>query len=173
MSTDPYRRKNPLLAAILSFFLPGAGQLYNEDFGKFIILFTVDVAAILTIVYTGVSMGSGAVRGAMMPDPFDIVKIVASGLILLGMWLYGMIDAVICAQRFSAAASSSPGTADAKTKEGAVTLGVVLLLFGVVCLLFQFGLTFDYLIKYGFPLALVLLGGYLMARANGLIKGGK
>lgn len=174
MSTEVTRRKNPLLAALLSFFLPGAGQLYNEDFGKFIILFTVNVAAILTIVYTGVSMGSSAIHGAMMPDPFDIVKIVASGLIFLGLWLYGIIDAVTCAQRFSSAgAVASTAISEAKKKEGAVTLGVVLLGFGLVCLLLQFGLRFESLIKFGFPLALILLGGYLMVRTSGLTKGGK
>lgn len=34
--------KNPVLAAVLSFFFPGVGQIYNGDVGKGVVLLVAD-----------------------------------------------------------------------------------------------------------------------------------
>ncbi len=46
MSTQP-QLKNPALAAILSFLLPGLGQIYNGEVGKGIVIIVVQVVNIL------------------------------------------------------------------------------------------------------------------------------
>lgn len=169
------RRKNPFIAGALSFFFPGAGQLYNEDFMKGIILIAAMIASVVSIVYTGIALGGGMMNGEVFPPAMLIVRIVISGLIYFGIWLYGIIDGVISAQRFTANIAN-PGvsvTANSKTKEGTIALGAVLVLFGIICIAVQFGLKFEYLIQYGFPVALILIGGYLLAKTSGWIKGGK
>ena len=46
--------KNSGLAAILSFFLPGVGQLYNGQFGKALLIFAIEVInGILMFVLIG------------------------------------------------------------------------------------------------------------------------
>ena len=42
--------KNPGVAAVLSFFFPGLGQIYNGQIGMGIILFTLTVALYFTII---------------------------------------------------------------------------------------------------------------------------
>lgn len=169
------RRKNPFIAGALSFFFPGAGQLYNEDYMKGIILIAATIASVVTIIYSGIALGGGLMSGQVFPPAMLIVRIVIAGLIYLGIWLYGIIDGVIVAQRLTANAIN-PGTATAtgaQSKEGAIALGVVLVLFGLICIAVQLGLKFEYLIRYGLPVALILIGGYLLAKTSGWIKGGK
>jgi hypothetical protein len=170
------RRKNPFIAGALSFLFPGAGQLYNEDFMKGIILIAAMIASVVTIIYSGIALGGGLMSGQVFPPAMLIVRIVISGLIYLGIWLYGIIDGVAMAQRLTANAIN-PGAAaitnDPKSKEGAIALGVVLVLFGLICFAVQLGLKFEYLLRYGLPVALILIGGYLLAKTSGWIKGGK
>ncbi|HEX3044975.1 MAG TPA: hypothetical protein VHY08_09470, partial [Bacillota bacterium] len=82
------RRKSPVISGILSFFFPGAGQLYNEDFLKGIILIAATIAAIVSIVFTGISMGARMYTGNdIFPQATQIVTIVTAALILFGIWL--------------------------------------------------------------------------------------
>lgn len=170
------RRKNPFIAGALSFFFPGAGQLYNEDFMKGIILIAAMIASVVTIIYTGIALGGGMMSGEVVfPPAMLIVRIVIAGLIYLGIWLYGIIDGVAAAQRLTAN-TVNPGaaiTTGPRSKEGTIALGVVLVLFGLICIAVQLGLKFEYLIRYGLPVALILIGGYLLAKTSGWIKGGK
>lgn len=46
-----YREKSPILAVILSFFIPGLGQFYNGHFEKGVILLVVGVISALLIVF--------------------------------------------------------------------------------------------------------------------------
>ncbi|MEN8192273.1 MAG: DUF5683 domain-containing protein [Bacteroidota bacterium] len=49
-----FKKKTPMLAAGLSFLLPGAGQFYNEDYWKTAIFAAIEIAAITTaIIYDG------------------------------------------------------------------------------------------------------------------------
>lgn len=172
---DNNRRKNPFIAGALSFLFPGAGQLYNEDFMKGIILIAAMIAAVVSIVYTGIALGGGIMNGEVFPPAMLVVRIVIAGLIYLGIWLYGIIDGFTTAQRLTANAAN-PGisaAANSGAKEGTIALGVVLVVFGIICIAVQLGLKFEYLIRYGLPVALILIGGYLLARTSGWVKGGK
>lgn len=172
------RRKNPFIAGTLSLIFPGAGQLYNEDYMKGIILIAAMIASVVTIVYNGMALafGGGLTSGEALQPAMLIVRIVIAGLICLGIYIYGIIDGVTTAQRLTAN-TVNPGTtvaaANPKTKEGTIALGVVLVLFGLICIAVQLGLKFEYLFRYGLPVALILIGGYLLAKTTGWIKGGK
>jgi TM2 domain-containing membrane protein YozV len=171
------RRKNPFIAGVLSFLFPGAGQLYNEDYMKGIILIAAMIASVVTIVYTGIALGGQVMSGGMnngFPAMY-IVRIVIAGLIYMGIWIYGIIDGITTAQRLTANAVNPAAsvTAAPRTKEGTIALGVVLVLFGLICIAVQLGLKFEYLIRYGLPVALILIGGYLLAKTSGWIKGGQ
>ena len=169
------RRKNPWIAGALSFFFPGAGQLYNEDYMKGIILISAMIASVVTIVYSGIALGGEMMNGQVFPPAMLIVRIVIAGLIYTGLWIYGIVDGITTAQKVTANAAV-PGAevpASSRSKEGTIALGVVLVLFGLICIAVQLGLKFEYLIRYGLPVALILIGGYLLARTTGWIKGGK
>lgn len=168
-------KKNPLISGILSFFFPGAGQLYNEEYGKGLILFAAAVAAIISIIHSGLALGNQMINGEIFPQASHIIKIVASAFIYFGLWLYGMIDGVIRAQHISTNTSvNSEGEAsNPKTKEGLIGMGVFLVIIGILGFLSQMGFKLEYLIKYGWPVALILIGIYLLAKTTGLLKGGK
>jgi TM2 domain-containing membrane protein YozV len=46
----PQRQKNPWIGVALSFFIPGAGQAYNGEYGKAAIIFIAFVILLITIV---------------------------------------------------------------------------------------------------------------------------
>ncbi len=165
------RKKSPIIAGALSVIFPGAGQLYNEDFIKGVILIAGAIASIVSIVYAALSLGGMFMNGEIIPEAVQIVKIVIAGLIFAGIWFYGVIDAVIRAQR--SATDTNPPVEQAKTREGTIALGVVLVIFGILCIAVQMGLKFEYLVKYGLPGALILYGVYLLAKTGGFTKGGK
>lgn len=170
------RKKSPAAGGILSFFFPGAGQLYNEDYGKGIILIVAVIATIVTIVYHALSLGGVVMGGGAYPAVMQIVMIVTAGLILLGIWIYAIIDAIVTAQHISAAVNSGSVTTESRkirSQEGMIGLGVVLVIAGVLGVLIQMGLKLEYLIRYGLPVGLILIGVYLLAKTNGWIKGGK
>ncbi|MBU1100987.1 MAG: hypothetical protein KKA84_11345 [Bacteroidetes bacterium] len=54
MLIDAMQKRTPILAAVMSLAVPGAGQFYNEDYIKGGILFLIDAAALTTaIIYDG------------------------------------------------------------------------------------------------------------------------
>jgi TM2 domain-containing membrane protein YozV len=56
----PQTQKNPALAAILSFLIPGLGQIYNGEVGKGIIIFVVQIInMLLATVVVGIFLGLG------------------------------------------------------------------------------------------------------------------
>jgi len=70
-------KKEPFLALILSFLIPGLGQLYNGDLTKGIFLF---LGAIVSVVLMFVCIGF---------------------LTYLAIWIYGMYDAYIYAEKIN------------------------------------------------------------------------
>lgn len=168
------RKKNPFIAGLLSFCFPGAGQLYNEEFSKGLILIATLISGIVVIVYTGINMGTHLSSGNSIPQASEIVKIVTAGLIITSLWVYGMIDGFISAQKISRQISTNPEVsqpAPHQQKEGLISLGVVLITFGILAFLLQLGVKLEYLLQYGFPAALIIIGGYLMLKNTGLLKG--
>lgn len=167
-------KKHPLISAALSFIFPGAGQLYNEDYFKGLILFAAAIAAIISILHSGFSLHSQIMIGDVFPGATHIIKIVVSALIYFGLWLYGMIDGAISAQRISTKLNHVEGnTMPPKSKEGLIGLGVFFIMIGLIGFLSQLGIGFEYVIKYGWPVALILLGIYFLVRNTGLFKGGQ
>jgi TM2 domain-containing membrane protein YozV len=168
-----FRKKHPLISAALSFIFPGAGQLYNEEYGKGLILIAVSIAAILSIIYSGISMGNEIMSGSYLPRITLIMQIITSALIYFGIWLYGIIDGAVRAQRISNQLPTENQNEIPKpqTKEALIGLGAVLIIVGLFGILNLLGLKFHLLIKYGWPVAIILLGGYLVAKSTGLLKG--
>lgn len=171
------RKKHPLIAAVLSFIFPGAGQLYNEDYGKALFLIVAGIAAIVSIVYSALSIGGAFINGAFLPPTFLIMRIVTSALVLFGLWLYGIIDGAITAQRITKSNLSVNGNntiaSKFQSKESLIAVGVVLIIAGFIGILNLLGIHFLSLIKYSWPIALILLGGYLLAKSTGFLKGEK
>ncbi|NLY88731.1 MAG: hypothetical protein GX085_03820 [Firmicutes bacterium] len=169
------RKKNPVIGGILSALFPGVGQLYNEDYGKAVILIAVTITTISVLVYsllTTVPMFLTArPLNLQSLQPGPVTALVSTTLILIALWFYGVIDAITCAQRLSAKPGGTPPEAVAeKESKGIKALGTVLVITGVIILLFQFGVGWGYLLHYGGPGLLVLAGLYLLLQGTGVLK---
>ena len=79
MSVSIVRHKSPLLAALLSAFLCGLGQIYNGSILRGIILF------VLMCVLWAISGFLGALTFGLGMIPFAIV----AG----ALWIFGVVDA--------------------------------------------------------------------------------
>ncbi|MDD3977954.1 hypothetical protein L1994_08855 [Methanomicrobium antiquum] len=66
---------SPILAVILSFFIPGLGQLYTGQFVKAVLLF------LLAVVFAGLST-------MLIGIPFYLI-----------VWIYSMYDAFVSAKK--------------------------------------------------------------------------
>lgn len=170
------RRKSPVIGGLLSALFPGIGQIYNEEYGKGIVLIAVTITTISSIVYSSltilpriVSSVSSHSLSVQTVQPGPITTLVGTVLVLFAVWLYGIIDAITGAQRLSTKENTAE-TYKAKNREGTKTLGVILVVAGVLVLLYQFGVDLSYLFRYGGPVILVLFGVFLLLRGTGLIK---
>lgn len=75
----PYaRRKDPGVATLLSFFLPGAGQIYNGQVGKGLAFLLVSLFVNFPLMFVGVGFLTGLIT-----------------------WIWGMIDAHSSADRIN------------------------------------------------------------------------
>lgn len=158
-------RKSPLIGGFLSLIFPGAGQLYNEDYGKGITLIAMAISAIGSIVYHGIYLGNIQESGfSGVPEPGPIVVIVVSSLALVAIWLYGIIDAANGARRWNTTGVSQREVTVERSKEGQISLGVVLFTAGLIGLLLQYGVRLEQLVKYGGPLALIAIGGLFLLK---------
>jgi hypothetical protein len=169
------RKKNPVIGGILSALFPGIGQLYNEDYGKAVVLIAMAITANSALVYsllTTVPMflsGKSVNFQSLQPGP--VTALVSNALILIALWFYGIIDAITCAQRLSTRTGGVPPEAVAgKQSAGVKALGAVLAVTGVIILLVQFGIGWGYLLRYGGPGLLVLSGVYLLLQGTGVLK---
>lgn len=87
-------RKEPIFSIILSFLIPGLGQIYNGQVKKGIILLVSYIAlwiAMMVIYLAGtvVTMGFGALCCA----PLFLIPVIE--------WLYGMYDAYVVANKLN------------------------------------------------------------------------
>ena len=167
------RKKNPVIAGILSGLFPGIGQLYNEDYGKAVIVIAATIATISSLVYSLLTMAPMFLAARPLNlqalEPGPVTALVSTVLILIALWFYGVIDAITCAQRLSAGAGIiSPEVLARREKDGVIALGVVLSVSGVIILLFQFGIGLSYFLRYGVPGLLVLAGVYLLLQGTGV-----
>jgi TM2 domain-containing membrane protein YozV len=101
-SAAPAGRKEPILSLILSFFIPGLGQIYNGQLKKGIILvvgyFALMVAAVIiyfggSTLLTAITFGAGSISFCCCA-PLLLIPLV--------IWLYGMYDAYKVANQINA-----------------------------------------------------------------------
>ncbi len=86
-------RKDPVVAGLLSFFLPGTGQLYNGEMAKGAIMFgvaSIGSLLIFSAAYDEVH-GDEGVESKAVPGLF----------IVMGAWIWSTIDAPISASRIN------------------------------------------------------------------------
>jgi len=145
--SDP-RRKSVPLAALLSVFMPGLGQVYTGFVSRGIILALVFVSFIGTLV-------------AHPPDPLMPMF----GLGLAFVCLFGIIDAAQCANQINMALE---GVADvrvpkpgARSVGGSLLGGSLLVALGTLALLsIHADFSLEWLADW-WPLGLVALGVYV------------
>lgn len=93
MQTDspPHiKRRKPLFALLMSFILPGYGQLYNGDINKAIWLFLGFTLLIIPAI---------ALIALYLPANLMLPALLGSLLLLFVLWIYGMVDAFRSARR--------------------------------------------------------------------------
>lgn len=84
------KRKEPLLSLILSFLVPGLGQIYNAQFKKGFILLAVYIISIVLILVT---------LSILIGFCFLILPVV--------IWVYGMYDAFVSAKKINKGTQSN------------------------------------------------------------------
>lgn len=81
--------RKPLIAAIMSFMLPGYGQLYNSKLNKGIMLFMLFALCSIPLL---------AFAALYVPSSMMIMVVVLGLVVTLSLWLYGIKDAYQCAK---------------------------------------------------------------------------
>ncbi len=147
---DDARYKSPALATLMS-LMPGLGQIYigyyQQGFTNIVI-----IATIISVL--------ASIHGDSPIIPF-------LGLFLAFYWLYNMVDAARKATFYNQALAGLgpmqvpegdqfPGT------RGSLVGGLLLMVIGVVALAHtRWGMPLDWIERW-WPMALVLMGGYLL-----------
>jgi len=156
---------NPTVAGILAGFFPfGVGAVYTGQYAK-----GLAHLGIFGLLVAGCDAASNSSRG-------DILGVVC-GLSLAFFYVYQIVDAVRSARALQAglpapdpygiAATFGAGT---KVETSKVPFGaIVLILLGVLFLLNTLGLELG--LDRFWPLILIFVGGWLMARNLGLVAG--
>lgn len=86
-------RKEPALACVLSFLLPGLGQFYNGESGKGAIMLGASIF--------GVILMASAINDELWSGRNSDEKGALGGMIFLGAWLWSLIDAPISASKIN------------------------------------------------------------------------
>ncbi|MDI6851932.1 MAG: DUF5683 domain-containing protein [bacterium] len=86
--------KNPGKAVLMSAFLPGGGQFYNEKYLKGFIVASVEV-------FTGYNSISRYVKYRKSGDLQMFNESLSYGFYFLGTWLYSLADAYVDAHLFN------------------------------------------------------------------------
>jgi hypothetical protein len=139
--------KSPALAGILSFFFPGTGALYNGQPLKFLVVL---LGAAIMITMLAQEEGSA---------PF-------LGIMLGGLYFYQFIDAIVTASAINRKVLLGEEVDEIKIEElpefvrtGSVFWGIVLMIFGVVFLMANFGFIITYSRIWNiWPLAVIIFG---------------
>ncbi len=145
---DDSRYKSPALATLLS-LMPGIGQIYVGYYQQGFINILV-VASLIALLARGV--------GALEP---------LLGLFLAFYWLYNLVDAARRATFYNQALAGLgptelPGVPKPQDRRGALLGGILMIIVGGLAFAhMQFGMPLEWLERW-WPLALVLMGGYLI-----------
>jgi hypothetical protein len=146
------RYKSPVLAAILS-LMPGLGQIYVGYYQQGFINILV-VASLIALLDRGV--------GALEP---------LIGLFLAFYWLYNLVDAARRATFYNQAVAGLAPTAIPEgmklpDRRGTLLGGILMILAGALALAhIRFGMPLQWIERW-WPLALVLMGGYLIYQST-------
>lgn len=135
-------RRSPGLAVVLS-FLPGLGHLYLGLYGR-------AVAVLLSFVVA-----------------INLANVAAFGIFVAFVWFFGLIDAYRQAQLINAGELPDAGkdAAFRAVGRGNLGFGIFLLLAGIVLLVDRlYGIDW-YFVQDWYPVAIILGGVYLVARA--------
>jgi signal peptidase I len=84
------RPRKPLLALMMSLFLPGFGQLYNGEPNRAIWLF---------LGYCGLTALGAAFVALYVPSGLTMAVLLVGLCLTVGLWVYGMVDAWKAAKR--------------------------------------------------------------------------
>lgn len=137
------RKTSPFVATLLSFFVPGLGAAYNGQTSKAIVHFAIFASFFQMAVVT------------------DGVTFFVLGV--FGTWLFAAVDACRTAQLMRAGLAPD-AEEDAITRQlygNPVAWGITLLTLGVVFLMHTL-LGFQFPVKRTLPVALVILGAYML-----------
>ena len=74
INQPPVQRWSPGLAAVLSFFLPGLGQLYKGQFINAIVWFFIVMCGYAALIVPGVVLHFFCVLGALSGNPWTEAK---------------------------------------------------------------------------------------------------
>jgi hypothetical protein len=148
---DP-RTKSPALACVLS-LMPGLGQVYVGYYQRGFV-HAIVVAVIITILGPGTAA--------------EVTPLLA--VFLAFFWMYNIIDAGRRASLYNQALAGSeqiepPSDFKLPRFGGSVFGGMILLAFGFILLLHtRWDMSLDWIVEW-WPLALMILGVYLLVRA--------
>jgi len=137
------RQTSPFIATFLSFFVPGLGAAYNGQTSKAIVHFAVFASFFqMAVVTNGVT--------------FFVLGVI-------GTWLFAAVDACRTAQLMRAGlAPDAEEDAIARQLYGnPIAWGVTLVTLGIVFLMHTL-LGFQFPVKRTLPVALVILGAYML-----------
>lgn len=84
------KRRKPLLALLMSFILPGFGQLYNGELNK---------AIWLLLGFALLTVPAVALIALYLPTHWAFPALLVSIMLIILLWLYGMLDAFRSARR--------------------------------------------------------------------------
>lgn len=93
MQTDSIptiKHRKPLFALLMSFILPGYGQLYNGEINKAIWLFLGFAFLVVPAI---------ALAALYLPANLTLPALLTSLFLLFSLWIYGMVDAFRSARR--------------------------------------------------------------------------
>jgi hypothetical protein len=137
------RQTSPFVATLLSFFVPGLGAAYNGQTSKAIVHFAIFASFFqMAVVTDGVT--------------FFILGV-------FGTWLFAAVDACRTAQLMRAGLAPD-AEEDALTRQlygNPIAWGVTLVTLGIVFLMHTL-LGFQFPVKRTLPVALVILGAYML-----------
>ena len=156
-------RKSPFLAGLLS-LMPGIGQIYVG-------YYKIGFLHIAVFAMTITLLASGPAQSGMLFSRF-VPLYPALGIFLGFFVIYNIVDAVHRATLYNLAVEGVQGielpdmNASLPKLQGSMGGGVALIVFGVILLSNTlFGLSLDWLASW-WPLGLIALGGYLVAKAK-------
>jgi TM2 domain-containing membrane protein YozV len=98
----PQPQRSPGVAAVLSFFFPGVGQIYNGQIGKGLALFFLNMLTVPVALFFFVAVG-GAVGAANQDNPaVGLAGIgftfAVAAIFVFGYWFWNIYDAYSCAE---------------------------------------------------------------------------